>query len=182
MENEIECRRRLRKWSKWDLARRVIWGFLSPCFRFSPRLFWGWRRFLLRAFGAKIGAGVRIYPDVKILIPWNLTLGSWVTVGSNVTLYALGEIVVGQKATISQNAHLCAGTHDYQSPTFELIKSSINIGPSVWICADSFIGPSVSVGAGAVVAARSVVIKDVEELVVVGGNPARYIKCREMKC
>ncbi|WP_217175514.1 putative colanic acid biosynthesis acetyltransferase [Coraliomargarita akajimensis] len=136
---------------------------------------------MLRLFGARIGKGVNIYPDVKIMIPWNLEIGNWVTVGSGVTLYALGKIRIGDEVTLSQGAHLCAGTHDYESPLFTLIKSEVAVCDKAWVCADAFIGPDVIVNEGAVVAARSVVVKEVGAWDIVGGNPARKIKSRTMR-
>lgn len=157
------------------MAGRVLWAFAFPLFFCSPRLFWGWRRSLLRLFGASIGGGVRIFPSVRITIPWNLTIEGNVTVGDRVILYALGPLRIGKRATISQGAHLCGGTHDYRRADFPLVKSSITIGDGAWICADAFIGPNVTVGDYAVVGARSVVIKNVASKTIVAGNPARHV-------
>jgi putative colanic acid biosynthesis acetyltransferase WcaF len=85
---------------------------------------------------------------------------------------------VGSNTIISQYAHICAGTHDYRSRSFDLIKSSITIGSGVWIAADAFIGPDVVVGDNSIVAARAVVTKDVGEGEIVAGNPARLVKRR----
>ena len=57
----------------------------------------------------------------------------------------------------------------------------IVICDSVWVAAEAFIGPGVTVGQGAVVAARTCVVKDVEPWTVVGGNPAKVIKKRIIK-
>ncbi|HNY79416.1 MAG TPA: hypothetical protein PLX34_15565 [Sedimentisphaerales bacterium] len=57
----------------------------------------------------------------------------------------------------------------------------VEIADQVWIAADAFIGPGVTVGQGAVVGARASVFKDVEPWTVVGGNPAKFIKKRELK-
>ena len=179
--NNVARRRKQKKWSCQALFFRVLWAFFIPAFRLSPRLCWGFRRSLLRAFGAKIGEGTNIYPTVEIIMPWNLKIGSWSTIGQGVNLYALGRIQVGDDVTISQGAHLCAGTHDFQDPRFTLIKSDIVVENHVWVCADAFIGPDINIGEGAVIGARSVVVKDVAEWMVVGGNPAREIKKREMK-
>lgn len=179
--NNVVRRRKQKKWSSQVLLFRVLWAFCKPIFRWSPRLCWGFRRCLLRAFGAKIGEGTNIYPSVHIIMPSNLEIGSWSTIGDGVNLYALGRIQVGDEVTISQGAHLCAGTHDFQDPLFTLIKSDIVVGSHAWVCADAFIGPDVNIGGGAVVAARAVVVKDVSGWMVVGGNPAREIKRREMK-
>ena len=177
---DIEANRQARKWSRSDLVRRAGWELIQPFFRFSPRPFWAWRNFLLRSFGAHLGGDVRIFPTVRITIPWNLEIGSHAAIGDRAILYALGPIMIGARATVSQNAHLCAGTHDFRSPTMDLLKRPIEIGEEAWICADAFIGPDVRVGRRAIVGARAVVTKDISENAVVAGNPAHQIGIREI--
>jgi putative colanic acid biosynthesis acetyltransferase WcaF len=173
---DVAANRKAQKWTPREQIGRALWGIVYPLFRLSPRpLFWGWRRGLLRCFGAKIGNNVHIHPSVKIEIPWNLEIGQDAAVGDHATLYSLGPIRIGARATISQGAHLCAGTHDISDPTRPLRKPPITIGDDAWICADAFIGPKVAVGAGAIVGARTVAMKDVPAGVIVVGNPAREI-------
>jgi putative colanic acid biosynthesis acetyltransferase WcaF len=144
-------------------------------FRALPRPFWGLRSALLRAFGARVGRDVRLHPTVRIAIPWTLTLHDGVGIGDRAILYALGPIEVGAAATVSQGAHLCAGSHDHRDPGMPLLRPPIRIGAGAWICADAFIGPGVKVGPGAVVGARAVVTRDVAPDCVVAGNPARPV-------
>lgn len=127
-------------------------------------------------FGAKIGRGVHIYPSVYIKIPWNLTIGDQAAIGDRATLYALGHIDIGARATISQGAHLCAGSHDISRRDRPLTRLPITVEPDAWVAADAFIGPGVTVGAGAVVGARSVVTRDVGTGTIVAGNPARLLR------
>lgn len=178
MSLNIEENRNCRKWSRSELLGRLLWAVCSPFFRFSPRLFWGWRRFLLRLFGARVGNQVHIHPSVRIFIPWNLSIGDWSSVGFDALLYNLGPLVIGEKVTISQRAHLCGGSHDFRDPAMTLLKLPIHIGDGAWVCADAFVGPGVTVGNEAVVAARAVVVKDVDAGSVVGGNPAQVISQR----
>jgi putative colanic acid biosynthesis acetyltransferase WcaF len=156
----------------WDLAKLL--------FRFSPRTCFGWRRFLLRLFGAKIGKQVHIYNSAIIYMPWNLEVGEWSGIGEHALIYNLGKIIIGKSTTISHRAHLCAGSHDYTLPSLPLLKPPIVILDQAWICADAFIGPGIVVGKGAVVAARAVAMKNVPSWTVVAGNPARIIKQRKM--
>ena len=155
-----------------------MWGCIQPLFRFSPRPCFGWRNFLLRCFGAQIGAHVHIYRTVTIIIPWNLEVGEYAAIGDHALIYNLGRVTIGPRATISHRAHLCAGTHDYTKAEFPLLRPPITIGGQSWVCTDAFIGPGVTVGAGAIVAARAVVVKDVAPWAVVAGNPAKLIKQR----
>lgn len=158
----------------------MIWIFLWPLFRLSPRpYFWGWRRVLLRLCGARIANQVHVHPSVRIAIPWNVDLGPYAAVGDGATLYSLGPIHIGARATISQGAHLCAGTHDWRDPAMPLLKLPIVIGPDAWICAEAYVGPGVTVGEAAIVGARAVVTKDVAPSAIVVGNPAREIGRRQ---
>lgn len=175
---DIAANRQARKWSRRELTGRLFWGVVHPLFRWSPRLLWGWRRFLLRCFGADVGRGVRIFPTVVVMIPWNLTIGEEATIGDGVILYALGPIRIGRQATVSQFAHLCAGTHDLTRHDFPLVKSPISIGDGAWICADAFVGPGVEVGELAIVGARGVAIKNVPARAIVAGNPAKILSKR----
>ena len=178
MKVDVKANRSARKWSRHEQLGRVLWALVRPLFSLSPRPLWGWawRRALLRMFGARVGSKAHICPGVKIFIPWNLNLGEACTIGDRAILYALGPITIGDRATVSQGAHLCAGTHDVDDPARPLLKPPIHIGEDAWICADSFIGPGVTVGDGAVVGARAVVMKDVGEGCIVAGNPARVIR------
>lgn len=175
-EIDVAANRAARKWTRREQVGRVLWALAAPIFRLSPRPFWGWRRMLLRVFGAKVAPNVHVFPTVRITIPWNLDLGARCAVGDRAILYALGPITISARATVSQGAHLCAGTHDIADPARPLVKPPILIGPDAWIAADAFVGPGVTVGAGSVVGARAVVMKDVEPGHIVVGNPARTIR------
>jgi len=176
---DVTANRRARKWSHKELVGRALWALAHPFFAWSPRPLWGWRRLLLRLFGARIGREVHIYPSARIAIPWNLTIADHAAVGDRAILYALGPITLAERVTISQGAHLCAGTHDYRDPTMPLLKPPIAIDCDAWICADAFIGPGVRIGTRAIVGARCVVTKDVESRAVMIGNPARLLRLRE---
>lgn len=178
MSVDVEANRRSAKWGTREKVGRVLWACFAPAFRLSPRPLWGWRRFLLRSFGATIGRDVHVYPSVRITIPWNVHIGDFTAVGDRVQLYALGPIAIGRRSTISQGAHLCAGSHDYRLTDLPLLKPPIAVGDDVWICADAFIGPGVRVSDRAIVAARSVVVRDVASGTIVGGHPAAWIKDR----
>jgi putative colanic acid biosynthesis acetyltransferase WcaF len=179
MQIDVSGNRAARKWSRREQAGRVLWALAAPFFRLSPRPLWAWRRTLLRAFGARVGRDVHVYPTARITIPWNLTLGDGCAVGDHVILYALGPITLASRAVVSQYSHLCAGSHDWRDPAMPLIKPSIVIGADVWICADVFVGPGVTVGDAAVLSARAVVVRDVASCAIVAGNPARTMGTRE---
>lgn len=178
---DIAGNRRAKKWSRRELFGRFLWGLTVPLFAWSPRPCWGWRRALLRFFGAEVGRDVRIFPSVRIAIPWNLEIGDETAVGDAVILYSLGRITIGRQTTISQFAHLCAGTHNYQDPMMPLVKLPISIGDGAWVCADAFIGPGVNIGPRSVVGARAVAMSNLPGGVVAVGNPARVIGSRDFE-
>lgn len=159
--------------------RRFLWNLTWLLLaRWTPRPCHAWRSFILRLFGAQVGSGVHVYPSARIWAPWNLTLGDRAGVGDHAILYSQGPITIGQEAVISQGAHLCAGTHDFEQSGFPLVTRPITIGDQAWIAAEVFIHPGVTVGKGAVVGARSVVTGDLEPWMVCSGFPARPLRPR----
>lgn len=153
----------------------LVQGTLFAC---SPQFMYGWRRFLLRAFGANIGRNVLLRPGVKTTYPWKLSIGDNAWIGDDVTLYTLGEIVIGRNAVVSQKSYLCTGSHDYRAPAFDIYTRPIHVGEEAWVSADVFIAPGVSIGKGAVIGARSTVLEDMPENMICAGYPARPLKPR----
>lgn len=148
-------------------------------FRFSPVPLFSYRRLLLRFFGAHIGRKVNVYPSVRIWFPANLRLHDGATLGPYVNVYNQGFISVGYNAIVSQGAHLCASTHDYNDSLHPLVLAPIAVGDNAWVCADAFVGPGVDVAVGSVVGARAVLTKNTEAWMVYAGNPAELINKRE---
>jgi len=173
---DVDANRKAVKWSFLQLIYRLFWSIAYVFFRFSPRIFWKWRTGLLKLFGANIGKNVHIYPSVRITMPSNITIGDNCSIGDRAILYALGTITIGNRSTISQGSHICAGTHDITKSSRPLLKTPIEIKEDVWVCADSFVGPGVIIGKGAIAGARSVVVRDVNPGDTVVGNPAKSIR------
>jgi putative colanic acid biosynthesis acetyltransferase WcaF len=158
---------------------RVIWAVVDVLFfKLSPKPLHAWRSFLLRAFGAKIGRKVHVYPGAKIWAPWNLEMGDASAVANGAILYTQGKIIIGKNVVISQGAHLCAGTHDYNLPDFPLITRPIIVLDYAWVAAEAFIHPGITIGTGSVVGARSVVTKDTPEWMVCAGHPCKPLSQR----
>ena len=172
---DIEANRAARKYSRREQAMRVAWAFGRWLILLSPHPFYGWRRMILRMFGASVGREVRVAASTLIYMPWNVEIGEWAAIGPDVFIYSLGRVRIGRRATVSYRTHVCAGTHDFTDPSLPLLKPSVTIADDAWVGTDAFIGPGVTVGSGAIVAAKAVVVKDVEPLTVVGGHPARVI-------
>ncbi|PUB12130.1 acetyltransferase [Yoonia sediminilitoris] len=168
---DIRANRSTRVWSFQTQLARLCWGLSLPLFRFSPRPLWAWRVWLLRLFGAQIGRAVHIHPTVRITMPWHLRIDDEAAVGDRAILYALGMIHIEARATVSQYAHLCAGSHDHRDPARPLLRLPIFVGADAWVCADAFVGPDVRIGAGAILGARAVAMRDLPAGQLGVGNP-----------
>lgn len=160
---------------------QLWWLVQGSLFAWSPQFMYGWRRFLLRLFGAKIGSHVLIRPSVRFTYPWKVTIGDHSWVGDEVTLYSLGEINIGSDVVISQKSYLCTGSHDFESLAFDIYAQPICIEDEAWIATDVFIAPGVTIGKGAVVGARSTVLSDLPGGMVCFGQPAKAIRQRMAK-
>lgn len=158
----------------WSLARAVL-------FRPTPRFMDGWRRCLLRCFGARIGKGARLLPSARIWAPWNLQMGDYACLGESVDCYCVDKISIGAHATVSQYAFLCTASHDVADPHMKLTTAPIVIGDQAWVAADVFVGPGVSIGEGCVVGARSSVFRDLPPWKVCVGTPARPVRDRVLR-
>ena len=167
-------------WTTRDKIARMLWAIVERIlFRFSFRTMYRWRSFLLRCFGARIGRNCIIRRTVRVEVPWHLSMGDYSTIGDECIVYTLGRVTIGDRVTISQYTHLCAGTHDHTRPDFPLIRPPIIVEDDVWIAADVFIGPNVRIGRGTLVGARASVFKDLPPWKVCVGNPAHPVKDRE---
>lgn len=160
---------------------QLWWIVQSTLFGMSPQVFYGWRRWLLRLFGANIGKGVILRPSLRVTYPWKLKVGDFCHIGDEVVLYTLGEIEIGDCVVISQRSYICTGSHDYTSRTFDIFAKKINIASEAWVATDVFVAPGVTIGNGAVVGARSSVFDDVPPGAIYVGTPARFVGNRVMK-
>lgn len=158
-------------------AWAVVWLTL---FRPSPTLLWGWRRLLLRLFGATIAPTAHVYPSVKVWAPWNLTLRDFACLGRDVDAYSVARITLGARSTVSQYSFLCAAGHDYEHPDYPLTPAPITLGDDVWLAADVYVAPGVTIADGVVVGARSSVFKDLPAWTVCVGSPAQPTKPRAL--
>ena len=161
---------------------RAVWVVVWTVFAsWTPPPLHGWRVFLLRAFGAKIGTGCRVYRSVRVWYPPHLVMGRQSVMGPRVICYNQGLITIGERSIISQGAHLCTGTHDINDPSFQLLVRPISIGAGAWIAAEAFVAPGVTCGERAVLGARAVAFADLEPDFVYRGNPAVKIKPRSLQ-
>ena len=155
----------------WQIVQATLFGL-------SPQPFFAWRRWLLRLFGAKIGRKVLFRPTARVTYPWKIEVGDFSWIGDHVELYSLDRISIGRNSVISQRSYLCTGSHDIHDVKFSYITAPISIGDQVWIAADVFVAPGVTVNSGAVVGARSTVFSDIPGEAVAFGEPARVVRSR----
>lgn len=156
-----------------------LWWIVQSClFATSPQFMYGWRRFLLRAFGAKIGHGVIVRPTARVTYPWKLSVADHAWIGDNVELYTLGKISIGAHVVVSQRSYLCTGSHDAASRTFRIYAKPIVVEEGAWIATDVFVGPGITIGRNALIGARSSLFSNAEPDFIYTGSPARKIKPR----
>ncbi len=166
--------------SRKEKSIRIIWNISWYLVSVLPRQASGLRIILLRLFGAKIGKKCLIEKGVRVWIPWNLNLSDYVAIGRNVEIYNYDLVTINSMTVVSQYCYLCTGTHDYSHPYMPLIWDSITIGSECWIAAGTWILPGVSIGNGSVIAARSLVTKDMPDWTVCAGHPCKPVKERKI--
>ena len=175
------------KFENWlsfnNKAGRALWGITNLfLFRpFFPGFFNPWRLFILRCFGAKLHPKSHIHSNVKIWAPWNLEMEAYSMLGPRVNVYNTGYVKIGAHSTVSQGAYLCPGSHDINHSKFPMICAPMTIEDQVWIATEAFVGGmNITIGQGAVIGGRACVFRNVEPWTIMGGNPAKYIKKREI--
>jgi putative colanic acid biosynthesis acetyltransferase WcaF len=157
------------------------WKFINKTFfRYSPFFARKYRIALVRLFGADVSWTCSLDRTTVIDLPWNLKIGNLSSTGEGCWIYCLDKITIGENTCIGKNVFLLTGSHDVNSKHFNLVTSPILIGSGVWVSTGSYILPGITIGNYAVVAAGSVVVKTVEPWSIVGGNPAKFIKKREI--
>lgn len=160
------------------LAWILVWTFAA---RWTPVPLHGWRCVLARLFGARLGKGVALYPSASVWAPWNLTMGDRSCLAEGVRCYNVETVSIASDVVVSQYAYLCTASHDPHLTDFPLIGAPITIAKGAWIAAEAFVSPGVTVGARAVAAARAVVVRNVAPDLIVGGNPAKPLKTRDIR-
>ena len=161
------------------VVKEALWLLVSRMlFQHCPYSLSALKCAVLRWFGAAVGRGVVIKPDLKITFPWKLRLGDHVWLGEECWLLNLAPITIASHVSVSQRAFLCTGSHDYKSPTFDLITKPIIVETGAWLGAGAWVGPGVTVGSHAVLTAGSVAAKNLEPFGIYQGNPAVKVRTR----
>src|SRR5579872_2754208 len=155
---------------------RAIWNTTWLALAaWTPAPLHRWRILLLRIFGARVAWSAHVYPSVRVWYPPHLCMDRFSCLGPRVNCYAMAPIRIGAYTVVSQGAHLCAGTHDIHDPAFQITARPISIGDDVWLAAECFVGPGVTIGDGAILAARAVAFHDLAPGSIYLGNPATIV-------
>ena len=162
--------------------KRLLWYYTNLVFFKSGWFpFYGFKRSLLRMFGAKIGKQVEFKPCVNVKYPWNLTIGDGVWIGENVWMDSLVMITIGSNVCLSQGAVLLTGSHNYKKTSFDLITGQIVLEDGVWIGAGAIVNQGITAHSHAVLSSGSVATKDLEAYSIYQGNPAVKIRARSIE-
>lgn len=139
------------------------------------------RNFFYFVSGIKIGKKSYIHYGARFYLPKNITIGNGTIIGDHAFIDGRERVVIGNNVDIASEVRIYNSEHDINSKTFKAINAPVEVGDYVFIGPRVTILPGVKIGRGAIVAAGSVVIKDVDPSTLVGGVPAKYIKDRELK-
>ena len=155
-------------------ARRLFWTWCArPLFRWSPHTAYGFRRFLLRIAGARLGNRVRCRRSVDIDRPWQLRLGDLVMLSDEVVIRAAAPIEVGARCVISQYCMLLTEARNPEQSDHPPMRGPITVGDDCWIATDSVVLPGSTLESGVVVGARGLVDGRLEAWHIATGEPAR---------
>lgn len=159
--------------------KRILWHYVNA-FVFKSSLFpvYGFKVWVLRLFGAKIGNQVELKPGVNIKYPWHLNIRNEVWIGENVWIDCLVPVTIGNNVCLSQGAVILTGSHNYKKTSFDLITGSVVLEDGVWIGAGAIVNQGLTIGTHAVLASGSVATKNLEPYSIYQGNPAVKIRDR----
>ena len=165
---------------KSKIAVQLWWIVQGTIFAWSPQFLYGWRSFLLRLFGARIGKQVKIRSTVRITYPWKVSVGDYSWVGEDSVLYSLGNITIGRHVAIAHKVYVNTGGHVYDRKTFDIFEKPVVIEDECWLTNDVYVAPGVTIGKGTIISARSSVLKDMPAGKICVGTPAKPIKDRPL--
>jgi putative colanic acid biosynthesis acetyltransferase WcaF len=158
--------------------KRLLWYFTNAVWFNSSFPINGFKVFILRLFGCKIGVGLVIKPYVKIKYPWKLEIGDNVWIGENVWIDNLAKVTLGSNSCLSQGAFLLCGNHNYKKESFDLITADIILEEGVWIGAGATVCPGIKCFSHSVLSVGSVANSDLQAYTIYQGNPAQKIRER----
>ena len=174
---EVEMRR-IQMIHCYSAIKVLMLAFTRKNFRAS--YFQEWRGLKIRILkNGKVNIGKRLKTrgaDNLLVDHGELTIGDYCFFNYNVSITCVDSIYIGNHVQIANNVVIVDHDHDYKNMNKGLISKEVYIEDNVWIGANSVVLKGVHIGSGAVIAAGSIVNKDVPPRCVVGGQPAYIIK------
>lgn len=142
-------------------------------------------KFRTKAF-KKIGSNTQ-YKDLssKFLFPENIKIDDNTKIANNVFFDGVGGISIGRCCMVAPHCIILTSNHNYEKNIKylpfdnKMIMKEVVIGDYCWVGRNVMIMPGVRIGLACVIAAGSVVTKDIPDYSVIGGNPAKLIKKRD---
>jgi acetyltransferase-like isoleucine patch superfamily enzyme len=139
------------------------------------------RKSAYRLAGIKIGSGSTIHMWANFFQPKNIIIGQDTIIGDHAFLDGRAPLTIGNHVVIASQVLVYNSEHNINSANLDPTEEPIEIGDYVFIGARAIILPGIKIGKGAVIAAGAVVTKDVPEMTLVGGVPAKPITKRKVK-
>lgn len=136
------------------------------------------RHRIYRAFGMQLGRNARVHRGLEVRAAHRIIVGNRTIVGFDCILDGRGGIRLGDDVNLSSQVAIWTMQHDHQSTGFESVAKPVRVGDRAWLSFRSVVLPGVTIGEGAVVAAGSIVTKDVEPYAIVAGVPAVQVGVR----
>ena len=141
------------------------------------------RSFLFRCLFSKCGEGLIIYPNVYMIFSNQITAGKRLAINVNTYIDGRGGIIFGDYVMIGPNCVIASCGHGTSDKTMPMCLQPVQYGQiiiedDVWIGANVTINPGVRIGRGCVIAAGSLVAKDLLPMGVYGGVPAKLLMMR----
>lgn len=128
--------------------------------------------------------GITIIAPIFISNYKNFIVEPPIYIGPNAWFELRGNLIISSGTIIGPRLRILTSNHNYMGNLLpydeKYIIKDVNIGENVWIGADVLIVPGVNIGEGAIIAAGSVVTKDIPKYAICGGNPATIIKYRDI--
>jgi putative colanic acid biosynthesis acetyltransferase WcaF len=165
-----------------SVLKRMSWYLVNRLFLNTSILYPAvFKVFILRFFGAKIGTGIVLKPNISIKYPWFLEIGNHVWIGERVWIDNLSHVSIADHCCLSQGALLLTGNHDYKKTSFDLTTREIHLEEGVWIGAKCVVGPGVRCRSHSVLSVGSFTSKDLDAYGIYQGNPAIKIRNRQIR-
>jgi maltose O-acetyltransferase len=137
-----------------------------------------YRHAVYRLVGIKLGRHTTVAWRTAFFAPERVSIGNNSVLGNDCFIDGRSGVTIGNNVAISGHVHMYTLQHDPQAPKFDSVGAPIVIDDFVYIGSRATLLPGVTIGQGSVVAAGSLVTRNVPQYVIVAGVPAKIIGTR----